>query len=46
MASTAAGQHGAVMVEVRQVLIWAWLMLTGTERFAEEFFATFGRGAD
>ena len=24
MASTAAGQHGAVMAEVRQVLDWAW----------------------
>lgn len=34
------------MVEVRQVLILAWLILTGTERFVEEFFATFGRGAD
>jgi VCBS repeat-containing protein len=24
MASTAAGQHGAVMAEVQQVLDWAW----------------------
>lgn len=46
MASTAAGQQGAVMVEVRQVLDWAWLTLTGTARFVEEFFATFGRGRD
>jgi len=27
MASTRAGQHSAVMAEVRQVLDWAWLLM-------------------
>jgi hypothetical protein len=36
MASTAAGQHAAVIAEVQQVLDWAWLQFPDTHGAADD----------